>query len=270
MRAAGRLRREPSPGPPPGGDHLDPRAGLHLRRSRSSRPPTTSTTTTSSASPGATGPSAVHDDPASFLAAFFPSCASCSPTAGRSSSTSDELGDRMSGVMAGYLVWAGLVDRPARRPSRSSSRSCTASSARSARELVALAADARPAERAMPDLIELRGLRASGCLRRAARGARPAPAVRGRPRRGGRSRSRPAHRRPRRHRRLRRGVHQRRAVVHDGALRPARAAGRAARRRWCWPIERVRGGHRGGAQAAAPGAPAARHRRACASPAARS
>ena len=32
VRAAGRLRRQPPPGAPPGGDHLDPRAGLHLRR----------------------------------------------------------------------------------------------------------------------------------------------------------------------------------------------------------------------------------------------
>ena len=31
VRAAGRLRRQPSPRPPPGRDHLDPRAGLHLR-----------------------------------------------------------------------------------------------------------------------------------------------------------------------------------------------------------------------------------------------
>ena len=50
----------------------------------------------------------------------------------------DELGDRVSGLVAGFLLWAGMVDT-GRMPSRSSSSSCTASSARSARQLVTIA-----------------------------------------------------------------------------------------------------------------------------------
>ena len=58
LRAARRLRREPPPGAPPGGDHLAARAGLRLRDLDDPVVRTTSTTTTSTAWPTGTGRSA--------------------------------------------------------------------------------------------------------------------------------------------------------------------------------------------------------------------
>ena len=109
LRAPGRLRREPPPRAPPGGDHLDPRAGLlaghqphpgppqppQLRRARRHVAPP--------ALPDGRGlpevpPRALPRDPAPAR-----------PTGQRCCVHHEELGDRIIGLVAGYLVWSGMV-----------------------------------------------------------------------------------------------------------------------------------------------------------------
>ena len=151
VRAAGRLRRQPPPGPPPGGDHLDPRAGLHLRDLAASRRRTTCTTTTSSASPGSTGRSAPRRRRAVPGRPATRSCASCWPTASKVLVHGEELGDRICGLVAGYLLWTGLVPDGPRGHLVDRAAHCTASSgpagSRAAWRVAARARVLTPADR---------------------------------------------------------------------------------------------------------------------------
>ena len=176
----------------------------------------------------------------------------------------DELGDRVAGLVAGYLLWDGRRCRSAPRRSRSSSSSLSPPARPpGARPRAPVAAAVAESCLAAADRIELRGLRvpraSSACLARGA-GAQPQPlevdldleadlAAAGRDRRPGR------------HGRLRRPLRRRRAGGHHHQLRPARArsssgspTGAAAAMLADRPC---RDGH--GAQAAAAGRAAARH-----------
>ena len=51
-----------------------------------------------------------HDDSASYLAAFYPELRDLlARPEGLVLIHGEELGDRLSGIIAGYLVWSGLV-----------------------------------------------------------------------------------------------------------------------------------------------------------------
>jgi hypothetical protein len=54
-------------------------------------------------------PFASHDDPHEFLAAFFPELRDLLAAGEKVLVHQDELGDRVAGLMAGYLLWSGLV-----------------------------------------------------------------------------------------------------------------------------------------------------------------
>ena len=50
-----------------------------------------------------------HDDAHHYLAAFFPELADLLAGGAKLLIHGEELGDRISGIIAGYLVWTGLV-----------------------------------------------------------------------------------------------------------------------------------------------------------------
>ena len=54
-------------------------------------------------------PFGVHDDARERLAELFPELRQLVSDGGRVLVHGDELGDRISGIMAGYLLWSGLV-----------------------------------------------------------------------------------------------------------------------------------------------------------------
>lgn len=54
-------------------------------------------------------PFGVHDDPAEVLAPLFAELRRLINGGGRVLLHGDELGDRISGIVAGYLVWTGMV-----------------------------------------------------------------------------------------------------------------------------------------------------------------
>ena len=107
---------------------------------RCSRRPTTCTPTTSSASPGPTSPSGPTTTPTWCCPDLYRQLREWLAAGERVLLHQEELGDRLMGVVAGYLRWSGLVPTVP-RPSPSSSRSCTARWDPAGRELVALAPD---------------------------------------------------------------------------------------------------------------------------------
>ncbi|CAN5704934.1 hypothetical protein BH10ACT1_BH10ACT1_23350 [soil metagenome] len=50
-----------------------------------------------------------HDDAATYLTAFFPELRDLLASQAKVLIHGEELGDRLSGIIAGYLVWAGLL-----------------------------------------------------------------------------------------------------------------------------------------------------------------
>ena len=54
-------------------------------------------------------PFGVHDDAHEFLASFFPELRDLLAAGEKVLVHQDELGDRLAGLMAGYLLWSGLV-----------------------------------------------------------------------------------------------------------------------------------------------------------------
>ena len=51
-----------------------------------------------------------HDDPEQYLAAFFPELRQLLSVPGAKVLIhGEELGDRLSGIIAGYLIWSGMV-----------------------------------------------------------------------------------------------------------------------------------------------------------------
>ena len=54
-------------------------------------------------------PFGVHDDSHEFLASFFPELRDLLAAGEKVLIHQDELGDRLAGLMAGYLLWSGLV-----------------------------------------------------------------------------------------------------------------------------------------------------------------
>ena len=49
-----------------------------------------------------------HDDPEAYLASFFPELRDLLASRAKVLVHGEELGDRLSGMVAGYLVWSGL------------------------------------------------------------------------------------------------------------------------------------------------------------------
>lgn len=54
-------------------------------------------------------PFAAHDDPEVFLAAFYPELQALVNEGGKVLLHSEELGDRLCGVITGFLVWSGMI-----------------------------------------------------------------------------------------------------------------------------------------------------------------
>lgn len=50
-----------------------------------------------------------HDDEAAYLSSFFPELRDLLAQGNKVLIHGEELGDRLSGIIAGYLVWSGLV-----------------------------------------------------------------------------------------------------------------------------------------------------------------
>ena len=109
LRASGRVRRQPSSGPPPGRDHLDPRERLRLPDLDHPGARTTCTTTTSSASPTATARSPATIS-ATWLKAFYLELNELLDAGTKVIVHNEEVGDRLIGIMGGYIRWSGLVD----------------------------------------------------------------------------------------------------------------------------------------------------------------
>jgi hypothetical protein len=156
--------------------------------------PPTSTTTTSSASPGCTARSATTTTPVRTSRRFYPELRDllAVPEA-KLLIHGEELGDRLSGIIAGYLVWSGLVPSGPKAISLTERLLQRQLGPPAAGELVTVAL-----ELAAPWLTPLAPGTATGSscaacagghLRRAARGARTGPAPRGRPRRRRRPRA---------------------------------------------------------------------------------
>ena len=199
VRAARRVRAQPPQGAAPGGADLARRPRLHARRSRCSTRRTTCTRTRRPGIPYEHVPLGRHDE----LADRARRDLRARSRAGSTIPTEkvlihhEEFGDRLLGVLAGYLLYAGLVDRgPAR--DRRRSRSITGRELGAAgREIVAITVNEDIVARraASPELTHGhdrdRGAARARRARRAARGAEPAAAVRGR-RRARRSTSRTA------------------------------------------------------------------------------
>jgi hypothetical protein len=55
-------------------------------------------------------PLGVHDDAPRYLATFFPELRQLIAEGQKVLVHQDELGDRVSGVMAGFLLWSGMVE----------------------------------------------------------------------------------------------------------------------------------------------------------------
>ena len=55
-------------------------------------------------------PFAADDDPSTIIAALFPELAALTAAGGKVLVHQEELGDRVCGLMAGYLLWSGLVE----------------------------------------------------------------------------------------------------------------------------------------------------------------
>jgi hypothetical protein len=55
-------------------------------------------------------PFAVHDDEQFFVAGFFPELRGMLSEGQKVLVHQDELGDRVSGLIAGFLLWSGMVD----------------------------------------------------------------------------------------------------------------------------------------------------------------
>ena len=55
-------------------------------------------------------PFAVHDDEQKFVAGFFPELRAMLAEGQKVLVHQDELGDRVSGLIAGFLLWSGMVD----------------------------------------------------------------------------------------------------------------------------------------------------------------
>ena len=122
---------EPPPGAPPGGDHLDPRAGLRLRdldHPVAPQPPQLRR-----ARRGLPAP-AVRRRRRPARRCSGPSTPRSTELIGRRDEGDlhgEEVGDRLVGLVGGYIRWAAWCPR-GRRRSRSSRRSAAASSTRSA------------------------------------------------------------------------------------------------------------------------------------------
>jgi hypothetical protein len=54
-------------------------------------------------------PFGVHDDPAEIAAELYPELSQMLSTGGKVLVHQDELSDRVAGLMAGYLLWSGVV-----------------------------------------------------------------------------------------------------------------------------------------------------------------
>ncbi|CAN5232159.1 hypothetical protein BH18ACT4_BH18ACT4_12750 [soil metagenome] len=54
-------------------------------------------------------PLAPHDDPRTWLGAFYPDLQQMLEEGGKVLLHQEELGDRVSGLIGGYLLWSGLV-----------------------------------------------------------------------------------------------------------------------------------------------------------------
>lgn len=54
-------------------------------------------------------PFGVHDDPQPFLAALYPELRDLIAEGGKLLVHGEELGDRISGIVTGYLLWSGMV-----------------------------------------------------------------------------------------------------------------------------------------------------------------
>ena len=242
----GRLRRQPPPRPPPGGDHLDPRAGLHPRRlahRRRPQPAQLRRARRGLAPPARRAPTTTRSLFQQNLYTELRHLLGQRREAARAPGGGGRPRLRARGRLPAV---GGPRAVRARRRSRSPSGSPAASSARwvagwwrrpTSCGPRATATDPGPrAERATmatthDDRIELRGLRLVGRvgvldLERAA-----GPAARGRPRPDRRPRGRRGQRRPGRHGRLRRRVRHRGRRGRRRARRPARAPGRPRRRR---------------------------------------
>jgi len=55
-------------------------------------------------------PFALHDDPQKFVASFYPELRTMLSEGHKVLIHQDELGDRVSGLVAGFLLWSGMVD----------------------------------------------------------------------------------------------------------------------------------------------------------------
>ena len=145
--------------------------------------PTTSTTTTSWRRRGSTGPSPPTTTPTATSPSSCPSCSALLGSGEKLLVHGDELGDRVQGLMAAFLRWTGMI---ADDPTAVTviERLLRRQLGPVGRELVALRlVDPRRQVRLSPvvaGVIELRGLAVPRPRRRAPRGARPAPAHRGR------------------------------------------------------------------------------------------
>ena len=85
-------------------------------------------------------PFASGDDPQRFLAQFLPELRQMLADGGKLLVHGDELGDRVSGVMAGFLLWSGMIDTGPRAISITE-RLVARQMGPSAREMVTLAAE---------------------------------------------------------------------------------------------------------------------------------
>ena len=169
MRAPGRLRRQPPPGPPPGGDHLDPRAGLHPRDLAHRRRPQPAQLRRAGRRLAPPAPGPARRPGRCSRRSSTPSCASCWARA-RSCSCTRRSWATGSAAWSPATCCGPAWCPTARRPSRSPSGSRAASSARWGREPGGRRRrPARPGESspARADRIELRGLRAMAPCRRA-------------------------------------------------------------------------------------------------------
>ena len=113
QRAARRVLGQPPPGAAPGGDHLAAGPGLRPGRLAAARRRTTWPPTTRRAWPGPTTPWSARATRGPVLAACYQDIDDSLAAGLRILVHQDELGDRVMGVVAGYLVWSGPHRQPA-------------------------------------------------------------------------------------------------------------------------------------------------------------